>query len=290
MRINDLTTATALNNADKLVIDGSLGTRAITYEQFCNLTKKKINFQYDIWGPNGEIPWQMRNMIYRGKNLGSVVTQSKRSAIASGKFYCPDGTDLFLGDYWLIDDIKWVIVDFNYYMKGPANTNHVVIMPNKAITQSAMNDAATTAGGYVGSKLRTSIIPDIVKPVIESVFGADYILKRKSFLTNSYPIASAWVDADVDIPNEVMMTGCRFYSNDQATFDCTQLSLFVLAPYTSLNNVNMWLRDIHNSDRFCIYDKYTVPVQALANSIQGVWPVFGLTGEPQPLVNNNPVL
>ena len=52
-------------------------------------------------------PINHRN-IFRGKNLGSAVTEEQKTAIQSGTF-----DDLFVGDYWEIDGVKWRIVDMD---------------------------------------------------------------------------------------------------------------------------------------------------------------------------------
>lgn len=79
-----------------------------------------------------------KRSMSRGRNLGSVFTSQQRKSIRDGSF-----EDLYLGDYWVFNGVKWRIVDFNYWMgqKGTASLtnlttnarivdNHIVIVPD----------------------------------------------------------------------------------------------------------------------------------------------------------------
>ena len=76
-------------------------------------------------------------MIYRGKNLGSVVTEEQKTNIKNGTF-----KGFFLGDYWIIGSYTWRIVDFDYWYDcgDTAFTKpHLVIMPDKPLYNAQMN-------------------------------------------------------------------------------------------------------------------------------------------------------
>lgn len=68
-----------------------------------------------------------------GQNLGTTLTAQQKAAIQSGTF---DG--IFPGDYWVINGVKWYVIDYDYYMRytphdgTPACTNHhLVVIPEK---------------------------------------------------------------------------------------------------------------------------------------------------------------
>lgn len=68
-----------------------------------------------------------------GQNLGTVLTAAQKSAIESGTF-----ADIYPGDYWVINGVKWYVIDYDYYMRftphdgTPACTkHHVVVVPEK---------------------------------------------------------------------------------------------------------------------------------------------------------------
>lgn len=102
------------------------------------------------------------NAIYRGKDLTNKYTIAElESKIQSGDF-----SDLFIGDYitastvvnGVTESVDYVIAGFDY-MIGVGNlgigmTNHhaVMITRNTFNTQIKMEDSATTANGYYGSK------------------------------------------------------------------------------------------------------------------------------------------
>lgn len=50
------------------------------------------------------------NMVYRGKALGTSVTSEQWAAIKAGTF-----KDLYLGDYWSIGGVDYIIAAFDYW-------------------------------------------------------------------------------------------------------------------------------------------------------------------------------
>ena len=49
----------------------------------------------------------LHNSFFRGKNLGTMLSQSQIDAINNGSF-----DDLFIGDFWVINGIYWRILHF----------------------------------------------------------------------------------------------------------------------------------------------------------------------------------
>lgn len=70
------------------------------------------------------------NNIFRGKNLGDRITEEQYEKIQDGTF-----KDLYIGDYWIINGIKYIIVDFDYFSH---DKHHLVLMGNKVYTESYM--------------------------------------------------------------------------------------------------------------------------------------------------------
>ena len=72
------------------------------------------------------------NSIYRGKNLGTTVTNDQWNEIYNGTF-----KDMYIGDYWVLNGEKKVITHFNYYKNigvTPFTKNHIIVM-----NESSMN-------------------------------------------------------------------------------------------------------------------------------------------------------
>src|SRR3712207_6346154 len=105
---------------------------------------KDIAANYDGAGPH--------NSIYRGKNLGTSVTEAQWKAIKAGTF-----KDLYIGDYWTINGVTWRIAAFDYYLHSgdtECTKHHVTIVPDDELYKAQMNTEHTTNGGYAGSAMR----------------------------------------------------------------------------------------------------------------------------------------
>lgn len=197
--------------------------------------------------------------VYRGKNLGSSVTAAQKAAIQAGTF-----DDLFIGDYWVINGVTWVIADMDYFYNcgdTAFTKHHLVIVPDSALYNATMNDSGVTTGGYVGSKMRTEGL-DSAKATIAAAFG-DMVLSHREYLTNAvtdgYPSAGGWLDSTVDLMNEVMVYGTHMYApaNNGVTIPTRytaakqQLALFALNP-RAINDCRalIWLRDVVSATHF----------------------------------------
>lgn len=214
------------------------------------------------------------NSIFRGKSLGSSVSDAQWSAISSGTF-----NDLFIGDYWTINSITWRIAAFNYwYNTGDANctTPHVVIVPDNNLlngdgsTTHWMNTLNTTEGGYMGTGWYTGENADGTANTgksqclskAESAFGSGHILQHREYLsnavTNGYVSGVEWADSKIELMNESMVYGNRFLENvingtnipAAYTVDKGQLPLFALAPQYICNRAAWWLRSVVSSTNF----------------------------------------
>lgn len=231
------------------------------------------------------------NMVYRGKALGTSVTSEQWAAIKAGTF-----KDLYLGDYWSIGGVDYIIAAFDYWYKcgdTACNTHHAVVVPRGQLYTYKFNPTNTTEGGYVGSDLYKNGLTQ-AKTTFNTAFGSAHILNHREYLvnavTNGKPTGSDWYDSTVDLMNENMVYGGRQFSPmpdgtdpwntcRNYTIDKSQLPLFRLAPWMSfVRDQWCWLRDVVSAARFaactgdgnadCFYASYAA----------GVWPAAGLTG------------
>lgn len=287
MRVIEQTQATTLGLTDEFLIDGSIGTRAINFENLLKAIDQKIGAAH-IYGDN--IPYQVRKTIWGGRNFGSTVTQAQWNAIKNGTF-----ENLFVGDYWRINDKNWRIMDFNYWLNtGDSGHNcttpHLVIVPDSSLYTQKMNSTNTTEGGYIGSAMRKTGLND-AKTTIRSIFGSDHILSYRNNLTNAVSEAgnvsgTMWVDADIELLSEPMLYGANFYttieynnnnsSPDKSTID--KIQLFGFSTGTSFVNIreSYWLRDSIGTAAFTSVSSYGTVSHAGASVSLGVRPVFGL--------------
>lgn len=276
-KITDLSRATTPAANDLVIVETSSGTKAMKYEDLTNPAIEKAE-------ENAALNLDNRN-TYRGKNLGSSVTAAQKAAIQNGSF---DG--LFIGDYWTIGGVKWLIADMDYwYNCGDTafTKHHLVIIPETALYNAQMNATNTTEGGYVNSAMYKTNLAS-AKSTISSAFG-DMVLTHRELLTNAVtngrPSGGAWYDSTVELPNECMMYGHMHFSptSDGSTIpyiytiDKTQLSLFALRPQLIVNrSYSQWLRDVVSSAHFAVVYDVGYPSYYDATFSLGVRPVFAI--------------
>lgn len=220
--------------------------------------------------------------VYRGKNLGSSVTAAQKAAIQAGTF-----NDLFIGDYWVINGVTWVIADMDYFYDcgdNPFTRHHLVIVPNSPLYIAQMNESNVTTGGYVGSKMYTENL-NSAKATISAAFG-DMVLSHREFLTNAvtdgHPSACGWFDSTVELMNEIMVYGTHIHApaNDGVTIPKRhtvakqQLALFALNPRAINNRTIIWLRDVVSANYFAFVNSNGLANFTDASPSLGVRPEF----------------
>lgn len=231
------------------------------------------------------------NSIYRGKSLGSEVTAEQYAAIEAGTF-----DDMFIGDYWEIDDVKYRIAHFNYWLHTgdvECTTPHVVLVPDTNLYSAKMNDTNVTAGAYVGSKMYTENLAG-AKTTINNAFGASHILNHREYLANAmeatadptYESAGSWYDSTVELMNERMVYGADVFHNVEVngaipfnyTIDKSHLALFALDPSRLCIRADWWLRCVISAAHFAYVNSYGYAAATNANNARGVRPAFGIIG------------
>lgn len=249
MKIVDYPNKDKLAEDDVLLTDGSEGTRII----------KASDLAYTLLHKCGP---QVHKTIIRGKDLGANFTAEQKAAVQAGTF-----EDLWLGDYWTVNGVKYRIADFDYwYGKGdtPFIQHHINIVPDSGLGKAKMNTTGTTAGGYISANMYTAGIQN-AKYTVNGAFGENVLTHREYLInqvTNGYPSAGVWSDSTVELMNEPMVYGSyvltpgsdgtvtpKRYTNSQ-----TQLALFRIAPdfinAPEGNKLSYWLRDVVSSDCF----------------------------------------
>lgn len=197
--------------------------------------------------------------LYRGKYLGSSLTQAQQETIASGEF-----EDLYVGDYWTINQMDYIIADFDYWYgvgDTPMQIHHVVVIPRRPFVLDSMNDTDTTAGGYIGSKYwREKMGIDINR--FTNAFGSMHVLTHREYLINAVAndvgTAGAWYDCPVVLPSEIMVYGTTIRAHPTTsvfavttTSSRQQLALFRLNPQAA-GAVSFWLRDVVSRYGFAV--------------------------------------
>lgn len=249
-----------------------------TNESLENISSNLVQISYQGAGSH--------NAIYRGKNLGTSVTEAQYAAISAGTF-----DDLYIGDYWVINGVTWRIAAFDYYLRcgdSDLTTHHAVIVPDSALYNHVMNDTNTTEGGYVGSKMYREGLEQ-AKTTIKAAFSG-HVLSHRIYLTNAIangkPSAGAWYDSEADLMCEEMVYGGGIFrpTSDGSTvpanyrLEKSQLPLFAHEPSRICNRSNWWLRDVITAACFAIVDGYGCALYYGAGSSIGVRPAFCIKG------------
>ena len=192
--------------------------------------------------------------IYRGKYLGTEYTAEQKAAIASGTF-----DDLFIGDYWTINNINWRIADFDYYYNvgdTAFNNHHVVIVPDTILYTAKMNTESVTTGCYTGSELYTTNL-GAARTAFENAFGSTYIPVHRglySNATNDYGAPSGFAHRDmrVELMSEEQVFGHAVFGQrgvDVGT-QKTQFKVFALDSTKISIRQRYWLTNVASSTNF----------------------------------------
>ena len=157
------------------------------------------------------------NCLYRGKCLGTSVTDTQYAEIAAGTF-----RNLYVGDYWTINGQDWVICDFDYYIRCGSEEitdHHLILVPRTGMTIPSgtalygttgtlsfltgesstafkWNSTNSTNGGYKYSRMRKTVMK-AANTIVINAFGSNHV----KAITELYPnpsnatasgIASSW--------------------------------------------------------------------------------------------------
>ena len=270
-------------DADTLMIKDTSGAanKRTPFSGVWNWIKSKIEAEdlspmlYDNSGAH--------NAIYRGKYLGSSVTETQWDAISAGTF-----DDLYVGDYWTIGGVNWRIAAFDYYYNcGDTNftKHHAVIVPDTVLYTHAMNDTNITTGAYVGSKMYTEGLEQ-AKTTISNAFGSSHVLSHRIYLSNATSngkaSSGAWTDSTVDLMCEHMVYGSGIFSpvSDGSTVpnnyrvEKSQLPLFAHNPRMIGIRSAWWLRDVITSAYFADVAGDGCATYLNASGALGVRPAF----------------
>jgi hypothetical protein len=220
--------------------------------------------------------------LYRGKYLGTAVTDAQYTAISNGTF-----TDLFVGDYWTIGGVNWVIAGFDYYANCGDTVvlgHHAVIVPATNLYSAKMNDSDVTTGAYVGSVMYTTNLAS-AKTTISGIFGTHLKTHRiflQNAMSNGYPSGGIWADSTVDLMSEVMVYGTHHFSSmaDGTTipyeYECedSQLPLMAQNKASIHTRQDYWLRDAVSAGYFAVVSSYGYCNFFGASGSLGVRPAF----------------
>lgn len=309
--IADYQKVSTVEGTDTLLMETENGTRGI----LASILSKRMLELIDIHGycgmmnnvakNNPAISEIIRRNVWRGSNLGTSITAAQWNAIANQTF-----DNMFCGDYWILNNKIYRIMDFNYWMNtGDIRciTPHVVLMLDKAdlFWNTTMNDTKESKP-YAISDLRDeqfdpsigNDVTAIINIVAADIGGRNHYLSHRevfqSISHNNHSSGSMWYDSLIEVPSERMLTGCTSHSPsgdgseiiDNDTNSSTQLAAFRLnnSLIISSDKQNYWLRDyiggnMPTGPAFTLVNKYGSVSYNAATTLHGNRPVFGICKE-----------
>ena len=262
-QVNNYPSTSEFNSDDSVLITGATsGLRRMPVSKFQdNVAAKAADLRAIM---ETCPPAISHRVIYRGKNLGTSFTAEQSQAVQNGTF-----TDMYVGDYWVINGKTRRIGDIDYFINcgDKVGLGHHLLMVDDGVDLTAngstthfMNDTDTTAGGFKGSKMWNTTIPNQILPDITTAFG-NHLLTHREFISsvvdNGVPIGGEWVDTTYNIFNEAMYYGTVVNGANNAgtgarNVGCSrnQIKLFMLDQSSMNRRKNIWLRDVVSATAF----------------------------------------
>lgn len=282
-KFGDLDTILTAGDDSLLLIHDGTGVKTISTANFKKDLKEYMEGVNTILAQLTYDNAGAHNSIYRGKNLGTTVTEEQWEAISSGTF-----TDLYIGDYWVIGGVNWRIAAFDYYLNCGDTSftkHHAVIVPDTCLYSAQMNTTNVTTGAYKGSAMYTANLTQ-AKSTINSAFGSSHVLSHRIYLSNATSngraSAGEWTDSTVDLMCEHMVYGSGIFSPvsdgsnvpNNYRVEKGQLPLFALEPSRICNRDTWWLRDVITAASFAVVDLNGFASYGNASNSLGVRPAF----------------
>lgn len=282
-KFGDLDTILTAGDDSLLLIHDGTGVKTISTANFKKDLKEYMEGVNTILAQLTYDNAGAHNSIYRGKNLGTTVTEEQWEAISSGTF-----TDLYIGDYWVIGGVNWRIAAFDYYLNCGDTSftkHHAVIVPDTCLYNAQMNTTNVTTGAYKGSAMYTANLTQ-AKSTINSAFGSSHVLSHRIYLSNATSngraSAGEWTDSTVDLMCEHMVYGSGIFSPvsdgsnvpNNYRVEKGQLPLFALEPSRICNRTTWWLRDVITAAYFACVASGGDALCDSSSASRGVRPAF----------------
>lgn len=302
-RIKDLSSTTSASDSDYLALDGTNGTKGITFGNLSDAILNKVtskNYTLDLG--NKTIPAAINqlykgtvrdgagghNSIYRGKNLGTAYTSAMSAAIQNGTF-----DDLYVGDYLTINGRVYRVAGFNLIKNCGDNVsigNNMCFVPDSALYNAQMHNtdsgayesgsvANDTTGAYANSDMRTTNLAN-ARQTIKGDFGSSHVITYRDILPNATSNGQAsgwaWYDCDIELMSEVMVYGTKVWANSgyEVGCICEQLPLFRLNSEFIHRRADYWLRGVGSATYFAYVNNAGFANFAHASGAFGVRPFF----------------
>ena len=226
------------------------------------------------------------NGIYRGKNITAYYSDgSLYTRISSGKF-----TDIYLGDYFVDSkNVTWLVAGFDLFLNSgdtPLMSHHIVIVPKTVLGTSYMNTSNITTGGYKGSYMYATKLPEIMTTYVIPAFGSHALSHRVLISTSVNTTANSnagaaiagcsnnweWSSVTADLMSEINVYGSvvcssSFYDTGNKNMRFPLFNFDNQAVFAYRNWY--WLCAVASATNFCYVNDYGHSTSNSASSASG---------------------
>lgn len=279
MRIIDYPAANEILPDHKFLVDGPNGTHTVSGSLILD------NSGMDSGSLLTTDPYIVHRNTYRGTNLGNTYTEAQKQAISSGTF-----DDIYVGDYWEIDGVKWRVMDFDYF-KSENNEHHVVIWPDSNTQEAVFTTASLSTVGYRNSPIRISSLRTATGNTSEKInnaFGAGYQMVYKDLMSVSIGSdggvnGTEVVNSALELPNTYMIFGITPGTVKKSILEThasnyNQFAALAINPKLIDISTGYWFRNIVDASTAVILDKSGCMVNTGVTTSHSIRPVFALKG------------
>lgn len=245
-----------------------------------------VNIFFTDGDKNSTSTGKFRDLKSLGKTIESIAEQ-----VGAG-----DYSDIYVGDYIpvVINNTTYNlhIAGFNiFYNIGDTafTKNHIVLIPRENMGTSYMNSTDTTEGGYVGSYMYTTKLPELLNQIKASELGPYILSHRESFsdsmnvdaTSNGYSgwkgasSVQFWHDSEIALMTETQIFGTTVFSSSGYDIGSGYMQFPIFRMYPMMINYIKswyWERSIASSTWFCCCDRYLRPSASYASVVGGVRP------------------
>ena len=229
------------------------------------------------------------NSRFRGINLGSSITEAQNTAIQNRTY---DG--IFIGDYWYIDSIYWVVASVDYYY-NIGNTNYrkgnVLVVPKRNLYTAQMHNTQSgehvsgmeyniTTNGYSNSDGFSTNLSTAYNIAV-SAFGShvsSHQIYCTSVTNNGVPTGGDWRTSNgVELMNANQVFGNTLSNRFDIGSQKMQLPLMMLDPTSVNTRETYWLQDTVDSTSFGVVLSSGVASSMASSNVCGIRPVVTLS-------------
>jgi hypothetical protein len=235
------------------------------------------------------------NNRYEERDLGTWSSVSDVDAFMKAYNHDNNYEGLSLGNYVTILDgtynAQWMIAGFDIYPGDVQSSIGIAMVPRTTLGSFVMNDTATTTGGYIGSKMHKTILPEIATK-LQIILGT-HMMQQQLLATNYVdstamrgPIEGApafWTHptrelAYLSLMSEPQVAGCCAFGSQYDIGEASErLPVFnyrSLDPSKGNYAYGYWLRNVVSNTNFGVYYFNGILTLDPANEYRALKPVM----------------